>query len=107
MQGRTDRPAVFRWLLACFSCWVLAIPAGALAATELTVYTAYENDDLKAYKAAFEKDNPGIVINWVRDSTGVVTAKLIAEKENPRADVVWGLAVTSLLVLEDLDLLLP
>lgn len=107
MQGRTDRPAVFRWLLACFSCWVLAIPAGALAATELTVYTAYENDDLKAYKAAFEKDNPGIVINWVRDSTGVVTAKLIAEKENPRADVVWGLAVTSLLVLEDLDLLAP
>ncbi|HYC38545.1 MAG TPA: putative 2-aminoethylphosphonate ABC transporter substrate-binding protein [Usitatibacter sp.] len=75
----------------------------ATAQTELTVYTAYENDDLKAYKAAFEKDNPGITINWVRDSTGVVTAKLIAEKDNPRADVVWGLAVTSLLVLNDHD----
>ena len=81
-------------------------PVAALA-IDLTVYTAYENDDLKAYKSAFEKDNPGITINWVRDSTGVVTAKLIAEKENPRADVVWGLAVTSLLVLEEHDQLMP
>ena len=46
--------------------------------TELTVYTAYENDDLAAYKKAFEAANPDIVINWVRDSTGVVTAKLLA-----------------------------
>lgn len=81
--------------------------ARAQQKTEIAVYTAYENDDLKSYKAAFEKDNPDVVINWVRDSTGVVTAKLIAERENPRADVVWGLAVTSLLVLEDMDLLLP
>jgi iron(III) transport system substrate-binding protein len=84
----------------------LAPLAHAQQKTELVVYTAYENDDLKSYKAAFEKDNPDVVINWVRDSTGVVTAKLIAERENPRADVVWGLAVTSLLVLEDMDLLL-
>ena len=83
----------------------LAPLAYAQQKTELVVYTAYENDDLKSYKAAFEKDNPDVVINWVRDSTGVVTAKLIAERENPRADVVWGLAVTSLLVLEDMDLL--
>ena len=26
-----------------------------------------------------------------------MTAKLLAEKDNPQADVVWGLAVTSLL----------
>jgi len=84
---------------------LLPLPARAQQKTELVVYTAYENDDLKSYKAAFEKDNPDVVINWVRDSTGVVTAKLIAERENPRADVVWGLAVTSLLVLEDMDLL--
>lgn len=79
----------------------------ARAQTELTVYTSYENDDLKAYKAAFEKDNPGITINWVRDATGVITSRLIAEKENPRADAVWGLAVTSLLVLDEHNLLVP
>jgi iron(III) transport system substrate-binding protein len=83
------------------------IPSPAAAKTELTVYTAYENDDLKPYKAAFEKDNPDIVINWVRDSTGVITAKLIAEKDNPRADAMWGLAVTSLLVLDDHGILEP
>ncbi len=92
------------------AAWALILALGAVlpaaANVELTVYTAYENDDLKAYKTAFEKDNPGITINWVRDSTGVVTAKLIAEKDNPRADAVWGLAVTSLLVLEEHDLLL-
>jgi iron(III) transport system substrate-binding protein len=105
MRGHIRRFAWIKRVLIGLSFLALASPFGALAATELTVYTAYENDDLKAYKAAFEKDNPDITINWVRDSTGVVTAKLIAEKENPRADVVWGLAVTSLLVLDDLDLL--
>ena len=32
----------------------------------------------------------------MRDSTGVMTAKLIAEKDNPRADVIWGLAASSI-----------
>ena len=36
----------------------------------------------------------------MRDSTGIVTAKLLAEKNNPQADVVWGLAATSLLLLK-------
>jgi iron(III) transport system substrate-binding protein len=96
------------WARGLAALTLSAAAFGAVAQNvELTVYTAYENDDLKAYKAAFEKDNPGIVINWVRDSTGVVTAKLIAEKANPRADLVWGLAVTSLLVLDEHDLLQP
>ncbi len=74
--------------------------------TELLVYTALETDQMKPYKEAFEKANPGIVIKWVRDSTGVVTAKLLAEKANPQADFVWGLAATSLAVLEDEKMLL-
>ena len=56
--------------------------------TKLTVYTAIENEQLEPYKKAFEADNPTIEIAWVRDSTGVMTAKLIAEKDNPRADVI-------------------
>ena len=107
MQAGIRRFATSGFVRSLLACLALVVSPAALAATELTVYTAYENDDLKAYKAAFEKANPDITLNWVRDSTGVVTAKLIAEKENPRADVVWGLAVTSLLVLEDMDLLAP
>ena len=74
---------------------------GAIAKTELKVYTAIEADDLKRYAAEFKKRNPDIEIKWVRDSTGIVTAKLLAEKANPQADVVWGLAATSLMLLKN------
>ncbi|MHA1566225.1 MAG: putative 2-aminoethylphosphonate ABC transporter substrate-binding protein, partial [Alphaproteobacteria bacterium] len=45
--------------------------------------------------------------NWVRDSTGIITAKLLAEKNNPQADVVWGLAATSLLLMKAEGMLEP
>jgi len=73
----------------------------AQAASELTVYTAVEAEDLKKYAAAFNAVHPDIEIKWVRDSTGIVTAKLLAEKKNPVADVVWGLAATSLMLLKE------
>lgn len=79
----------------------------ANAATELTVYTAFEADQLKEYQQAFNEAHPDITINWVRDSTGIVTAKLLAEKENPQADVVWGLAATSLMLLNAEGMLQP
>ncbi len=85
----------------------LAYHAGAQQRVQLTVYTALENDQLEPYRQAFESDNPGITINWVRDSTGVVTARLLAERANPRADVIWGLAVTSMFIFEDNNMLEP
>jgi len=78
----------------------MGLMGASQAATELTVYTAVEAEDLKKYAARFNEDHPDIKINWVRDSTGIVTAKLLAEKENPRADVIWGLAATSLLLMK-------
>ena len=78
----------------------VAAVGSAQAATELTVYTAVEAEDLKKYAKEFNKTNPDIKIKWVRDSTGIVTAKLLAEKNNPQADVVWGLAATSLMLLK-------
>ncbi len=70
-------------------------------AAELTVYTAVEAEDLQKYAERFNQDHPDIEIKWVRDSTGIVTAKLLAEKDNPQADVVWGLAATSLMLLKN------
>jgi iron(III) transport system substrate-binding protein len=75
-------------------------PVAAQGKTELLVYTALEADQIKAYQKAFEKAHPGIAQKFVRDSTGIVTAKLLAEKANPQADVVWGLAATSLMLLD-------
>lgn len=78
----------------------LAAAAAPVLAEDLVVYTALEDDQLAAYKTAFETKNPDIHINWVRDSTGPITARLLAEKANRQADAVWGLAATSLLVLD-------
>ncbi|MFE0752621.1 putative 2-aminoethylphosphonate ABC transporter substrate-binding protein [Inquilinus sp. NPDC058860] len=84
---------------------LLALAAPAVAAEKITVYTALEADQLKAYEAAFEAANPDVEIQWVRDSTGIITAKLLAEKDNPQADVVWGLAATSLMLLDSQGML--
>ena len=84
----------------------LATPALAQK-TKLTVYTALENDQLDPFKKAFEADNPTIEIAWVRDSTGVVAAKLIAEKDNPHADIIWGLAASNVGLMASMGMLEP
>lgn len=91
--------------LAAFA--TMMISSAAWAETELTVYTAIEAEDLKRYAETFNQDHPDIKLNFIRDSTGVVTAKLLAEKDNPQADVIWGLAATSLLVLKAEGMLEP
>ena len=78
----------------------LFVASNAMAQTELTVYTAVEAEDLKRYAETFNQEHPDIKINWVRDSTGIITAKLLAEKNNPQADLIWGLAATSLLLMK-------
>jgi iron(III) transport system substrate-binding protein len=84
----------------------LASPAWAQNA-RLTVYTALENEQLAPYKSAAEAALKDVTIAWVRDSTGVITARLIAEKSNPRADAIWGLSVFSLMQMDGLDMLEP
>lgn len=73
--------------------------------TDLSVYTAFEPEQLADFKQGFEARNPDIQIKWVRDSTGVITARLLAEKASPKADVVWGLAATSLMLLDQQKML--
>jgi iron(III) transport system substrate-binding protein len=85
---------------------MLTFGTSALA-VDLTVYTAVEAEDLARYAETFNKDHPDINIKWVRDSTGIVTAKLLAEKNNPQADAIWGLAGTSLLLMKSEGMLEP
>jgi len=83
---------------------VLAAPAAAQK-TKLTIYTALENDQLGPFKAEIEKAVPDVEVEWVRDSTGVITARFLAEKDNPKADMVMGLAASSLLLFKKVGLL--
>ena len=85
----------------------LSLSATAQQKTTLLVYTALETDQLKAYQEGFNKVSPNVEIKWVRDSTGVITAKLLAEKSNPQADVVWGVAASSLALLDNNGMLEP
>ncbi len=86
---------------------VAASGAAQAQKTQLLVYTALETDQIKAYEQGFYAENPGIELKWVRDSTGVITAKLLAEKNNPQADVVWGVAASSLALLDSQDMVIP
>jgi len=96
---------LFKWLVAA---GLLAIAAAASAQkTQLLVYTALETDQIKAYQEGFNKVYPDIEIKWVRDSTGVITAKLLAEKSNPQADVVMGVAASSLALMDKQGMLEP
>ncbi len=85
---------------------LMAVPAFAQK-TRITVYTSLENDQIGPYKAAFEAATPDVEIAWVRDSTGIITARLLAEKDNPRADVIWGLGASSVALFDSMDMLQP
>ncbi|MCS6827345.1 MAG: putative 2-aminoethylphosphonate ABC transporter substrate-binding protein [Caldilinea sp.] len=104
------------WMLAgCTTVQPTGAPSSAAEQTdqssatsgEITVYTALEDDQISVYLPAFNERYPDIKVNIVRDSTGIITARLLAEKDNPQADVVWGLAATSLLVADRQGMLEP
>ncbi len=97
-----------RFVALCIGAALAAASGTALAQkTQLLVYTALETDQLKAYEQGFYKEVPDVEIRWVRDSTGVITAKLLAEKANPQADAVMGVAATSLALLDRNGMLEP
>ena len=85
--------------------------SGPAEATEtsgtITVYTALEHELVDEFLAAFNAEYPDITVNIVRDSTGVITARLIAENNNPQADLVWGTAASSMIILDEMGLLEP
>lgn len=86
---------------------VIGLLASPVLAESLLVYTALEDDEIPGYLALLKKSHPEIQVKIVRDSTGIVTAKLLAEKDNPRADVVWGTAATSLMLCDQAGMVEP
>jgi iron(III) transport system substrate-binding protein len=83
---------------------VLSVSARA---GEITVYTSLEEDDAKVYLDAFAKTAPDIKVNMLRLSTGDLGARMLAEKSNPRHDVIWGWAVTQMVDPRILEMLEP
>ena len=101
-------PFALRALVRAFAAAAaLSVGASWAQKTELLVYTALETDQLKAYTESFQKTNPTIDLKFVRDSTGVITAKILAEKANPQADVILGVAASSMEIFRAEGMLAP
>lgn len=86
---------------------MIAMSAAAQARTPVTVYTALENDQLGPFKQAIEAAVPEVEVQWVRDSTGIITARILAEADNPQADIILGVAASSLLMFDERGILDP
>ncbi|APE31037.1 iron ABC transporter substrate-binding protein [Halomonas aestuarii] len=81
--------------------------ATTASAGSITVYTALEEEEVAGYVAAAEKALPDVELNVLRLSTGKLGARILAEADNPQADVIWGWAVTAMMDPRILDMLEP
>jgi iron(III) transport system substrate-binding protein len=92
---------------ALLSLVLITASAASASAEEVLVYTALEDDEIPRYLDLFKQSHPDIDVKIVRDSTGIITAKILAEKDNPRADVIWGTAATSLMLADQAGIVEP
>jgi iron(III) transport system substrate-binding protein len=86
---------------------LVAVPASGQTRQPVIVYAALGADSLDEFKTEFERDNPDIEIRWIDASSGILTARLLSERANPVADVVWGISVASIGVFDRLGMLEP
>jgi len=94
--------------LGMAASFAASLAAGAgHAQTSLVVFSTLDLEQIEPFRRAFEADNPDIKVVLQRDSTGVVAARVMAEKLNPSADAIWGLAVTNMIPLDRKGVLLP
>lgn len=63
----------------------------------IIAYTAQGESDYPKHLKLFQQRYPNIKVIVERDQTGLITDRILAEKDNPRADVIWALATTSIL----------
>ncbi len=97
----------FRFTRSLLGVALAAAGACSASAGELTIYAGAEADNIKYFSEVFAKSHPNIKLNWVRDSTGIIQARVLAEKDNPRADVLFAMAVTSVINMDKLGLFEP
>lgn len=90
-------------LIACGG----AAPEQPAARARLIIYTAKEPEEVAEFIPIAEASLPDVSLEVLRLSTGDLTARLLAEKERPIADVIWGVAATSMMILDNEGMLEP
>ncbi len=72
------------------------LPGIVAAKDKVIIYTSLENEEVVDYLKFAKQELPGLDINAIRLSTGELGARMLAERENPQADLIWGWAVTNM-----------
>ena len=94
---------------ACLTLCAVAlgtVPALAQKQT-VVVYTAIENEQIADYMKSLNKTLPNLEVKMLRLSTGDISARFMAEKDNMQADAIWGVGATNMLIFKNAGLLEP
>lgn len=78
------------WRAALAAC-AMMLPAAAMAQGELVVYSSNEQTLDELVFTAFNKET-GITVQPVTGGSGVVFRRIVAEKDRPLGDIVWGVS---------------
>src|SRR5262249_36115077 len=94
---------------ACLTlCAVTLGTAPALAQQQtVVVSTATENEQIAHYMKPLKKPLPTLDVKMPRLSTGDISARFMAEKDNMQADAIWGVGATNMLIFKNAGLLEP
>lgn len=93
------------WILLLSAVVLAAGPA--LARDTVVIYTALEPEQITDYMKAVRKSLPNLDVKMLRLSTGDISARFMAEKDNMQADLIWGVGATNMLVFKNAGLLVP
>jgi iron(III) transport system substrate-binding protein len=105
MQTRTCRIVLLAALGFVLAAGFLTSPS--LAKDTVVIYTALENEQIADYMKAITKSLPTLDIKMLRLSTGDISARFMAEKDNMQADLIWGVGATNMLIFKNAGLLEP
>jgi iron(III) transport system substrate-binding protein len=94
-------------LLTLSACTWLAGGSASPEEGELLVYTTLRQDEIELYLDDFEIAYPNIDVELVQMPTATLITQMLAERDAPKADLLWGVGLTSVLYLEWNDLLKP
>ena len=82
-------------------------PANVAKAGELVIYSAGNPEGHKLAMDAFRKAYPDIKVSEVTESTGTVSKRVVAEKDNPQADVIMAINTFYLDLMKDAGVFEP
>jgi iron(III) transport system substrate-binding protein len=95
-----------RWGLVVLAL-VMLLAGTAVAKDVVVIYTALEPEQVTDYLSVASKALPNIETKMLRLSTGDISARFMAEKDNMQADLIWGVAATNMMVFKNAGLLEP